>query len=94
MGGWELEFEKRAFDADKASEAARERRCIHYAGGSQGEFYAGRGYVDALQRLKGSEALRLSRLVEPFFWEDAHLMRVWLCRACSEELALRPGEHN
>lgn len=98
MGGWELDLE-RAYErwsrgAEKASEAARERHCVHYAEGSAGDFYTGRSYVAALQRLKGSNALRLSRRVEPFFWEDAHLVKVWLCRGCSEEFGLRAVEQN
>lgn len=62
---------------------------MHYAAGAPGDIYAGSEYVAALQKMRGSVALSLARRVEPFFWEDARFVRVWLCRRCSEEFGLR-----
>jgi hypothetical protein len=93
MGGRELEFvrasEKRSSDAARAAEATRERRCVHYPKGVDGEFYGGNIYISAVQRLKVSEAMKVARNVEPFFWSDAKVVRVWLCEDCASELGLQ-----
>ena len=74
------------------AQATKERRCVHYAEGAAGETFAGSRYVAALQKMRGSEALTLARRVEPFFWEDARLVRVWLCQRCAVEFGLRASE--
>ena len=67
---------------------ALERRCTHCSGESSGRLYSGRDYVRVLQGLRGDEALRLGRLVGPFFWSDADMMRVRLCDACTAALGI------
>jgi hypothetical protein len=99
MGGWGEDigraFETWARGREAASEPAkRDRRCIHFADGVPLEPYAGEVYLRALQRLKGSEAARVARQVEPFFWSDAKVVRVWLCGECSARLGLRRDENN
>ncbi|MDT5157403.1 MAG: hypothetical protein QOH51_1760 [Acidobacteriota bacterium] len=95
MGGGDLElkstFEKWAGgdEADAVAQAVRERHCIHHLKGETGESFGGKSYVAALQRLKGSEAMSAARNVEPFFWSDASLMKVWLCGVCAEALGLK-----
>ena len=70
---------------------AHERRCAHCSGGSLGAFYAGGDYLRALQNLRGGEATRLARHVEPFFWSDAEVMHIKLCEGCAAELGLDAG---
>lgn len=69
-------------------EQARERECIHRAGGSEGEYYEGTSYINRLQRLRSEDALRFAGRVAPFFWSDAPRIVVWLCDGCAEELGL------
>lgn len=67
----------------------RDRRCTHTArGGEAGRAYPGEVYLRALQRLKGTDAARAARNVEPFFWADAKVVRVWLCDQCAAPLGL------
>lgn len=99
MGGWgedvERAYETWAQEREAAGAAARhDRRCTHYADGVPLEPYTGEVFLRALQRLKGSEAARAARSVEPFFWSDAKVVRVWLCGDCSARLGLRRDEHN
>ena len=68
-----------------------ERECIHYEQGSEAEPYNGAFYIQALQRLRSDEAVRVSRNIAPFFWADAHKTRVWLCHDCAMELNLAEG---
>ena len=65
-----------------------ERECVHREVAADGEFFNGVFFVQALQRLQADEALRVSRKVTPFFWNDAPSVLVWLCRECSAELHL------
>jgi hypothetical protein len=67
---------------------ALERRCVHCEADADGGLYPGRDYLRALQRHRGDEALRLARHVEPFFWGDADIIRVRLCRSCADELGI------
>lgn len=66
----------------------RDRRCAHHVEGAPADPYAGEDYLRALLRLRGGEAERAARRVEPFFWSDAKATRVWLCGACSGRLGL------
>lgn len=93
MGEWENEVERAyalwARGREAAAEpAVRDRRCVHYSEGASAEPYAGEVYLRALQRLRGGAAERAARLVEPFFWSDAKVTRVWLCGDCSARLDL------
>ena len=63
-----------------------ERECIHREDASEGDFYNGMFFVQALQRLPGDEALRFAAKVTPFYWVDAPRILVWLCRDCASEL--------
>jgi hypothetical protein len=74
--------------AEEAAQTVRERHCAHHLGGAAGAAYAGKSYIAALQRLKGSEAMEAARHVEPFFWSDAPLVTVWLCGDCAAALGL------
>jgi hypothetical protein len=74
-------------DADYES-LALERRCVHCEADADGGLYPGRDYLRALQRHRGDEALRLARRVGPFFWGDADIIRVRLCRPCADELGI------
>lgn len=65
-----------------------ERRCVHCDAEATGGLYTGRAYLLALLRHRGEEAVRLARKVEPFFWGDADIVRMRLCGACADELAL------
>jgi hypothetical protein len=67
---------------------ALERRCAHCRGESPGRVYSGQDYVRVLQGLRGDEALRLARLVGPFFWSDADMMHVRLCDDCRAALGI------
>lgn len=66
----------------------RERECLHRSPGLPGTLYPGEQFVSALHRLRGEAGLRLARKVQPFFWADAPLLRVWLCEKCSAEAGL------
>lgn len=68
-----------------------ERECVHYEHGAEAEPFNGAFYIQALQRLRSDEAVRVSRNVAPFFWADAQKTRVWLCHACASELNLAEG---
>jgi len=66
----------------------RERECIHRDEGAEGEFYNGVFYVQALQRLRVDDAVRVAGKVSSFFWSDAAHILVWLCHDCAAELRL------
>lgn len=67
----------------------RERECVHRGQGAEGDFYRGTTYVNLLQRLGSTAAMRVARNVTAFFWSDAPHVAVWLCRDCAAELGLR-----
>ena len=69
--------------------AARERFCKHHRTHPPGSFYSGTELVAALQILKAEAAVRAAGNVEAFFWNDAPLIKVWLCHDCAGTLALR-----
>jgi hypothetical protein len=72
---------------------ALERHCSHCSRESPGEVYSGRDYLSALQRLKGEAAELQGHKMEPFFWSDADLMHVRLCKECVAHLGLgRTGD--
>ena len=97
MGGWGEDvtraFETWSREREATAAVRRDRRCVHYAGGALAEPYTGEVYLRALQRLRGDEATRAARLVEPFFWSDAKVVRVWLCRECLTRLGLGQEEN-
>lgn len=66
----------------------RERECIHREEGAEGDYYNGAFYVQALQRLRVDEAVRMAGKVSSFFWADAPHILVWLCDECASELHL------
>lgn len=66
----------------------RERECIHREEGASGDFYNGAFYLQALQRLRVDDAVRMSAKVTSFFWSDAPHILVWLCDDCAAELRL------
>jgi hypothetical protein len=66
----------------------RERECIHRDEGAEGEYYNGAFYVQALQRLRVDDAVRIAGKVGSFFWADAPQTVVWLCHTCAGELHL------
>jgi len=66
----------------------QERECIHRDEGAEGEFYNGVFYVQALQRLRVDDAVRVAGKVSSFFWSDAAHILVWLCHDCAAELRL------
>ena len=66
----------------------RERECIHREEGTDGEFYNGAFYLQALQRLPVDKAMQVSHKVSSFFWADAPHILVWLCLNCAGELNL------
>ena len=66
----------------------RERECIHRDDGADGDFYNGAFYIQALQRLRVDDALRVAGKVSSFFWADAPHILVWLCNECAAELRL------
>ena len=66
----------------------RERECIHREEGAEGEYYNGAFYIQALQRLRVDDAVRIAGKVGSFFWVDAPQMVVWLCHDCATELHL------
>ena len=66
----------------------RERECIHREEGADGDFYNGAFYLQALQRLRVDDAVRMAGKVTSFFWSDAPQILVWLCQDCARELHL------
>lgn len=66
----------------------RERECIHREEGAEGDFYKGLRYIKAIQHLPSDEAVKMARLVEPFYWSDAENIVVWLCNGCAKSLRL------
>lgn len=66
----------------------RERECIHRDEGMEGEYYNGAFYIQALQRLRVDEAVKIAGKVGSFFWVDAPQIVVWLCHDCASELHL------
>ena len=66
----------------------RERECIHREEGADGDFYNGVFYLQALQRLRVDDAVKMSAKVTSFFWSDAPHIVVWLCDECAAELRL------
>jgi hypothetical protein len=66
----------------------RERECIHREEGAGGDFYNGVFYLQALQRLRVDDAVKMSGKVTSFFWSDAPQIIVWLCDDCATELRL------
>jgi hypothetical protein len=66
----------------------RERECIHREKRSEGDFYNGAFYIQALQRLRVDEAVKVAARVSSFFWADAPHIVVWLCDDCAGELRL------
>jgi hypothetical protein len=66
----------------------RERECIHREEGAEGDFYNGVFYIQALQRLRVNDAVRMAGKVTSFFWADAPHIIVWLCDNCATELRL------
>ena len=71
-----------------ARQTYRERECIHREEGAEGDYYNGAFYVQALQRLRVDEAVRMAGKVSSFFWADAPHILVWLCDECASELRL------
>ena len=70
-----------------------ERECIHRESGSEGDFYNGMFFVQALQRLPADEAVKIAGKIAPFYWVDAPRVLVWLCRECATELHLNDAPH-
>lgn len=68
--------------------SVHERECLHRRQGAKGTFHPGEVYVRSLQRLRSQAALKAARKVEPFFWADASLIKVWLCSECADEVGL------
>ena len=66
----------------------RERECIHRDEGANGDFYNGVFYIQALQRLRVADAVKVAGKVSSFFWSDAPQIMVWLCHECAGELHL------
>jgi hypothetical protein len=66
----------------------RERECIHRDEGADGNFYNGVFYIQALQRLRVDQAVKVAGKVSSFFWSDAPQIIVWLCDECAGELRL------
>ncbi len=66
----------------------RERECVHRDKGTEGEFYNGAFYVQALRRLQIDAAMEMASKVGPFFWVDAPHILVWLCHDCAGALRL------
>ena len=65
-----------------------ERECVHRDRGAEGDFCNGMFFVQALQRLPASDAVKIAGKIGPFYWVDAPRVLVWLCRNCSAELHL------
>ncbi|HJT28560.1 MAG TPA: hypothetical protein VJ784_14195 [Pyrinomonadaceae bacterium] len=66
----------------------RERECIHREEGADGDFYNGVFYLQALQRLRVDDAVKMASKVTSFFWSDAPQIIVWLCADCAKDLSL------
>jgi hypothetical protein len=66
----------------------RERECLHRDGGADGDFYNGAFYLQALQRLRVADAVKIAAKVSSFFWADAPHILVWLCHDCAAELRI------
>ena len=66
----------------------RERECIHRDEGAEGDFYNGAFYLQALQRLRVDQAVKVASKVSSFFCSDAPQIVVWLCHDCAGELRL------
>jgi hypothetical protein len=66
----------------------RERECIHREEGADGDFYNGVFYLQALQRLRVDDAVKMASKVTSFFWSDAPHIVVWLCDDCAAQLRL------
>jgi hypothetical protein len=66
----------------------RERECIHRDEGNEGDFYNGVFYLQALQRLRVDQAVKMAGKVSSFFWSDAPHIIVWLCHDCAADLHL------
>src|SRR3954465_5286644 len=67
---------------------AHERCCAHYSRASPATVYTGRDYLRALLGMRGAEAEWLGRMVEPFFWSGADMIRVHLCDDCAALLRI------
>jgi hypothetical protein len=65
-----------------------ERECVHRDKGAEGDFYNGMFFVQALQRLQSTDAVKMAGKVTPFYWVDAPRVIVWLCKECAAELHL------
>jgi hypothetical protein len=65
-----------------------ERECVHREDGTEGEVYNGMFFIQALQRLQSTEAVKVAGKVAPFYWVDAPRVLVWLCRECASELRI------
>ncbi len=68
--------------------AMRERECVHRSPSIEGSYYSGETYIRSLQRLRVDAALKVSSKVGAFFWSDAPMIRVWLCRDCASKIGL------
>ena len=73
---------------DMPRQLFRERECIHRDEGTEGDFYNGAFYIQALQRLRVDDAVKMAGRVSSFFWSDAPHIIVWLCHDCATELRL------
>ena len=71
-----------------ARQTFRERECIHRDEGAEGDFYNGAFYLQALQRLRIDDAVKVAGRVSSFFWSDAPHIVVWLCHGCARHLRL------
>lgn len=78
----------RSRSSSPKSKHLRERECFHREGGAEGDFYNGIFYVQALNRLRVDDAVKMAAKVESFFWSDAPYILVWLCRDCAAEVGL------
>jgi len=65
-----------------------ERECVHRDKGPEGDFYNGMFFVQALQRLQSSDAVKIAGRITPFYWVDAPRVLVWMCRECAAEMHL------
>ncbi|MDQ3649444.1 MAG: hypothetical protein M3458_04030 [Acidobacteriota bacterium] len=72
-----------------AEQHYRERECIHRQEDAEGDFYRGAAYVQMIQRLGSTAAMKVANNVTAFFWADAPHVIVWLCHNCAAELSLR-----
>jgi hypothetical protein len=65
-----------------------ERECVHRDRGADGDTYNGMFFIQALQRLPSTEAVRIAGRVSPFYWVDAPRVLVWLCKQCASDLSM------